>query len=302
MHTFQRFGGSAECPHIVDERLTALRAFASSKDGRRVLQERLHSCEPLEEEDTAGEKLEFFIRGVLSSLAMLDYSEPSGFVTTLPANPVAVACAGLVKVHDGLDALKTVMDLYLNATGSFQCYDFLAEIVGRPTDGRLRGPVMPPDMGPWQYQACTELPLQTLASDGLGFFVASDDQLPEVAAACKMRYGVTPRGDWLPLSLGGSDLRVGSLFFTDGEKDPWRTGSIRLDRVKPGLDVQHLVIPGAAHHEDLRFDSQPPQPQVQSAKLKAREAMQRWIASAAAAAAPAAALPQRPPGAQPLLV
>lgn len=302
MHTFKEFG-KVECPCMVDEKLKSMRVLASSKHGRRVLQEQFHSCEPLEEEDTAGEKLEFFTRGVLSSLAMLDYTEPSAFVTPLPANPVAVACAGLVAEKDGLDSLKNVLDLYLNATGNFQCYDFLAEIVGRPTDGHLRGPVMPADMGHWQYQACTELPLQTLASDNLGFFVAADSQLSDVAAACRMRYGVTPRPAWLPLSLGGSDLRVGNLFFTDGEKDPWRTGSIRLDKVKPGIDIQHLVIPGAAHHEDLRFDSQPPRPQVQNAKLQAREAMKRWITSGAMAIdAPAAADPQRWSSVQSLLV
>lgn len=301
MHTFKQFG-SVECPHVVDEQLTALRVLAPSKHGRLVLQERLHSCEPLEEEDTAGEKLEFFIRGVLSSLAMLDYTEPSSFVTPLPANPVAVACAGLGAEKESVDSLKKVIDLYLNATGNFRCYDFLAEIVGRPTDGHLLGPMVPPDMGPWQYQACTELPLQTLASDNLGFFVASDSQLSNMAAACRMRYGVIPRVDWLPLSLGGSDLRVGNLFFTDGEKDPWRTGSIRLDKVKPGVDIQHLIIPGAAHHEDLRFDSQPPRPQVQDAKLKVRETMQRWLTSAAVANAPMDVAPQRLPRIQALLV
>merc|ERR1712190_164894 len=112
-------------------------------------------------------------------------------------------------------------------------------------------------MGMWQYQACTELPLETLTSDGYGFYPAADSQLADVAAACRLRYGVAPRTRWLPLSTGASSLRVGNLFFTDGEKDPWRSGGPKMEHLQKGLDVTHHIISGAAHHEDLRFDAEP---------------------------------------------
>lgn len=221
--------------------------------------------------------MEFFVRGAFASLAMLDYPEASDFIAPLPARPVAAACGRLRSAADAVIGVRGVLDLYLNSTGGFRCYDFLAEPVGRPTLGILHGPKRPPDMGPWQYQVCTELPLQTLSCDGFGFYPPADEQLEEVEAACRLRYGVTPRPAWLPLSLGGSDLRVGGLFLTDGEKDPWSAGSIRPTGRHRDLDISHLVIPGAAHHEDLRFDANPPKPQVQRAKMLARNAMRRWI-------------------------
>ena len=55
-------------------------------------------------------------------------------------------------------------DLFLNSTSGYRCYDIMAEVVGRPTKGELHGPVKPPDMGHWQYQACTSLSKQVFDS------------------------------------------------------------------------------------------------------------------------------------------
>ena len=50
------------------------------------------------------------------------------------------------------------------------------------------------------------------------------------------------------------DARSRSEVFSNGEKDPWRTGSPRGDAVL-GPGSARLWIAGAAHHEDLRFAS-----------------------------------------------
>ena len=60
--------------------------------------------------------------------------------------------------------LYQVEDLFLNSTSGYRCYDIMAEVVGRPTKGELHGPVKPPDMGHWQYQACTSLSKQVFDS------------------------------------------------------------------------------------------------------------------------------------------
>jgi len=244
------------------------------------MEQQLHSCLPLHNESTAGAKVDLFIRGVLASLAMLDYPVATNFVVPLPANPVQHACQALENQSDPMVGLRKVTDLFLNGTGSFKCYDYMAEMVGRVTDGRFLGPKVQPDMGNWQYQACNEMILETLTSDGFGFYPPTDAQVKEVTAACESRYGVTPRPEWLPLSLGASDLRVGQLLFTDGEKDPWHTGAPRLDP-SLNLDIVHHMIPGAAHHEDLRFDPPNPRPAVVAAKKLARQSIRRWVAQAA---------------------
>ncbi|CAE7853398.1 PRCP [Symbiodinium sp. KB8] len=277
LHTFETFGSRA-CAHELNNSLQLLRSTSDSPQGRRRLGELLGSCDPLLEEVTAGSKVDFFVRGAVSTLAMLDYPVASDFVTKLPANPVKVACQRLAGTGNPLEGLKAVLDLFLNATGTYRCYDFLAEMVGRPTNGTLHGPSTPPDMGPWQYQACNELPMQSLTTDGMGFYPAADGQLSEVSDSCNLRYGIRPRTSWLQVNFGGSDLHVGHLLFTNGEKDPWRVGAPKPERIGEALDIHQHLIPGAAHHEDLRFDAAPPRPLVSLAKQKARALMQRWIA------------------------
>ncbi|CAJ1338773.1 unnamed protein product [Effrenium voratum] len=94
MHTF-RFFGSEGCPGEVDKALGLLQQQSQDAAGRRQISEALGSCEDLENETTAGAKVDFFLRGVFATLAMLDYPVASNFVTLLPANPAKVACQRL---------------------------------------------------------------------------------------------------------------------------------------------------------------------------------------------------------------
>lgn len=200
-------------PPIFSAILMLGKNFKPSKP--QELSKTLGSCHNLQNETSAGSKADFFLRGIMSTLAMLDYPVATNFVTPLPANPVKVACdllqqngiLGLRKVMDAwvwrlgmfevgfcLFAQKEGQqkesslfgncqllllslgrnyghiiifvysffplsreDLFLNSTSGYRCYDIMAEVVGRPTKGELHGPVKAPDMGHWQYQACTSL-------------------------------------------------------------------------------------------------------------------------------------------------
>ena len=71
---------------------------------------------------------------------------------------------------------------------------------------------------------------------------------------------------------------MGNLLFTNGEKDPWRTGAPKFESLLEGLDISQQLIAAGAHHEDLRFDSTPPKEPVSVAKAVAMMAMRRWIA------------------------
>lgn len=66
------------------------------------------------EESTAGSKVDFFVKGVLATLAMLDYPTATDFITPLPANPVKVACE---KMDGTLHSLRSLLDLFFNSTG-----------------------------------------------------------------------------------------------------------------------------------------------------------------------------------------
>ena len=119
--------------------------------------------------------------------------------------------------------------------------------------------------------------MQSLTSDGLGFYPAADTQLEDVARSCELRYGLRPRWQQLAVSFGTRPM-VDHLLFTNGEKDPWRTGAPSL-QADSHLDLSLYFIKAGAHHEDLRFDSDPPKPFISKAKQVALSSMKRWIAA-----------------------
>lgn len=71
-----------------------------------------------------------------------------------------------------LTALNWAQQLYVNATGDLKCLDLDAELVGSSSHQRSqRSSSTPPastDLGvtSWNYQACTELILEPISSDG----------------------------------------------------------------------------------------------------------------------------------------
>ena len=81
----------------------------------------------------------------------------------------------------------------------------------------------------WNYQACTELPLEPITSDGYGFFPPADGAPTRaVAANCAERFGVATRAEWARVAFGdGADLArsLRNVYFAENEKDPWHVGT-----------------------------------------------------------------------------
>ena len=138
---------------------------------------------------------------------------------------------------------------------------------------------------PWNYQACTELILEPLTSDGDGFYVPPPNLVPSVEAACQAQFpGVVTRAGWLLEAYGdGTDIvrNTKNVIFSDGEKDPWRVGGVPTNASKIGDgSVIHILIEGGAHHQDLRFSDPQDPPGVTSAKARERALILQWIAEA----------------------
>ena len=239
---------------------------------------------------------------------MLDYPYPCGFIAPLPANPVQAACAALRS-----DATTPTRALYraalilVNASGGTPCIDLRAEL--------SRGPARTPaprgstsDLGvrAWNYQArgsarlppliqsthhgraftrqaCTELPLEPITSDGYGFYPPDDGaQTQALAGACRARFGVTPRPAALGVTFGvGADwASAGSnVLFVENDKDPWRVGTHSIP-TPSGVNnsVRRHVAVGGAHHQDLRFADARDSPGVRAAREAERVAAARWLA------------------------
>ena len=71
-------------------------------------------------------------------------------------------------------------------------------------------------------QACTELPLEPISSDGFGFFPPADgDEAGRLARNCARIFGAETRPRWLPLSFGGGEAMgrtLTNVFFGENDK------------------------------------------------------------------------------------
>lgn len=202
--------------------IAGLLAADSRPSSQELIDAGLLPCHPLG--PNSAEQYSFYARGALSSLAMLDYPYPCEFVSQLPANPVQVACSLMADQRSPLAALHRAVLMYVNASGDLKCIDLDAELVGkRPLSAPLRNKaVQATDLGviSWNYQACTQLIIEPITSDGYGFYPEQDYQIPEVEASCARMFDVEPRYD-LIVSLGrGPDwMHVSNVVFMENSKD-----------------------------------------------------------------------------------
>lgn len=133
----------------------------------------------------------------------------------------------------------------------------------------------------WNYQACTELILEPLTSDGYGFFVEDEAQISQVEAACRQRYNsVVTRPQWMRQAFGtGAQIvaHTTNVVFTDGDRDPWFIGGVPLNATSPDGSVFHIQIEDAAHHQDLRFSDPRDSPALTTARAREAMAIKKWI-------------------------
>ena len=288
-NTYKEYGGAAGCESALR---TAFEA-ASSATLSDLLAAGLRPCVALEEADI--ERFAFYAKGALSTIACVDYPYPTSFIGLLPANPVEAACSLLQPSATPLASLLSAVLLFVNGTRELRCLDLRQELVGaslsglprRPSPGSYHSRAAGTNMGvrSWNYQACTEILLEPLTSDGFGFYPPQDKtQFTEVVRNCAARFGVEPRPAWLPLTYGvGADLaKYGSnILFVENDKDPWHVGTASLP-AKGGVggSVRRVVFKGGAHHQEYRFTSQYDSAGVVAARLMETQAVREWLKEA----------------------
>jgi len=228
----------------------------------------VRACAPLD--SSSPERYAFYARGAVASIAMLDY-------------PYPCACAALASEAEApLPALHRAVLGYVNASGDLPCVDLRAELVGQGLASARGAREHGSDLGvtAWNYQACTELLLEPITSDGYGFYPESAPQLASVSRRCEELFGVEPRPFWMELSFGrGADFRQASnIFFSENDKDPWHVGT-RTVPAHGGVNdtVTRFVARGGAHHQDLRFASVWDAPDVHKARALEESAIRQWL-------------------------
>jgi len=293
-HTFGTYGGHAGCA----DALTAALAAADAATPAQLAAAGVRACAPMGSD--AAERYAFYARGAVASTAMLDYPYDCSFVGVLPANPVQHACAALVAPPprgaatpvELLAKLHAAVLGLVNTTGGLKCVDLAAELVGgqvgtqlRPRTAAAAASATGEDLGvvAWDYQACTELPLEPITSDGLGFYPErAGKQQRQLAANCAARFGgARPRPGWMGLAFGlGADYRHHSnILFVENEKDPWHVGTASISNVTGvGGTVRRHVAIGGAHHQDLRFASPLDAPGVVEARKLVSQTVAEFLA------------------------
>lgn len=259
------------------------------------------------------ERFAFYAKGAVADIALVDYPYPANFIAPMPANPVRVACAELEREKGPQTRIRTLNLLVravlglVNASADVLCFDLEAELVGtsrrshtlRPAsmvqaaawsralrrhagNGQSLPSFTSSDLGitAWNYQACTELILEPITSDGFGFYPPAPDQISQTEAICRRRFGVQPRPGWMRLAFGtGADLKMASnIAFMENDKDPWHVGTRTVAPVGGiGGSVTRTVAKGGAHHQDLRFSSPLDAPDVVKARAFEQMLMRRWL-------------------------
>jgi len=326
LHTFATSSGSPACAAAVTDALAAVEAaeMGALLDGFDV-------CPFAANHSLAyvRKALGMYLRGALSTLACVNYPYAWDLIGPLPARPVNAACQSLLK-ESPIAALNDVLTLFLGAT--FGCRNIERELVlDPPGHSSERDPVSGPlyqrqqqqqalgklddlDMSPWNYQACTEIPMEPLTTDYQGFYPPDDEsftsgdyqracatafpgtRIPDVYGggdSCQAqnviptKYGLTSTMDeaaWQPLS---------HVVIVDHEFDPWRTGALDVGAGQRVLDLSTgawtgandsnevykiYPVPAAAHHQDLIAEAPEDSPELLVAREAILSVLRQWAA------------------------
>ena len=291
--------GSPQCETWIRAALNRMVALGKSAQGKMLLSKEFTTCTALTN-DIDIDRLVLYVNGALSTMAMVDYPFAANFVTPMPANPVAYACTDTSNIFNTssdqllMSGLNQVINVFVNYTNQLECHNTSQELLSSislyPSVARKRqtnAPSPPHSLGdinrPWNYQACTELILEPLTSNGNGFFVPDPSLVPNIEAACKIEFGpnTMTRPNWMRESFGtGTQIvkATHNLIFSDGEKDPWRIGGVPSNAKNLGDgSVVHLFIEDGAHHQDLRYSNEMDPATVTAAKKVELNIIQGWL-------------------------
>ncbi|XP_062004811.1 uncharacterized protein LOC133722030 isoform X1 [Rosa rugosa] len=202
--------------------------------------------------------------------AMTDYPTPSNFMSPMPAYPVKQMCKAIDDPTTGNDTfakLYGAATVYYNYSGTAKCFD-------------LNDKSDPHDLGGWDWQACTEMIMQTDGNNEESMFPPSEWQYKDQVSYCEETYGVEPRPNWITTEFGGHDIkrvlrRFGSnIIFFNGLRDPWSGGGV-LNNISKRIVA--IVAKEGAHHVDLRFKTSEDPEWLNDVRKQEIKIIAKWI-------------------------
>lgn len=258
-----------DCPVLIKSAFDIAGKLADQGTvGLKKLSSTFRLCSPMTQKSEVSH-LYGWIRNAFTYQAMLDYPYATSFIGHLPGYPVNVSCELMLKNKKNLlEGLAEANAISYNGTGDKKCFDMYAEYMECADPTGCVGSIA------WDYQACTEVVLPS-GTDGESSMFPYLPMTPEMRKTyCELKYGVTPRTDWLNVNMWGQDLNyVTNIVFTNGALDPWQRGGL----TKPIGSVEYYLIEQAAHHLDLRGSHSKDPQSVIDVRKKELQAIRRWL-------------------------
>ncbi|XP_075731120.1 lysosomal Pro-X carboxypeptidase isoform X1 [Rhipicephalus microplus] len=250
------------CTKAVRKSWTIIESKFTSEKSVTTLRNKLKLCQELRSTDYV--RLRDWLHDVYMVLAMLNYADASSLLTPLPAHPVREACKffqrGFASDDAIVDAVAQMVNLYFNGTGTRSCNDL---------------DIFDQYQTSWRFQECTELTMPTCSDGVTDMFYPRTWNSTEFAQKCEGRFGLRPDFYHGVMSFGGRNIGSASnIVFSHGDLDPWSSVGIRAS---PSDDLPVIMIPGGAHHSDLRFSTDSDPASLKASRDLEKAHVRRWL-------------------------
>ena len=197
---------------------------------------------------------------------MVNYPYPTNFLANLPAWPVSAFCGYLNSPFPDdaslLKGLANSLFVYFNYTGAKQCIDYTGSAAH--AFGEMA----------WSYQTCADLPMISCTTGVHDMFEPQTWNFTQYSDTCAGQWGVRPDETFVPREYGGPRFPTSRILFSNGELDPWSGGGVLRNQSN---SVIALVIPGAAHHLDLRASNKNDNPSLKQARRFEINTIRLWL-------------------------
>lgn len=251
------------CSAAIRRSWTLLQNLGYTASGCERLKETFKLCQSLSPSNYT--LLRNWIKETYSTLAMANFPEPADLVGALPANPVKVTCKDLVDAHTGdaselVDAVANAMNVFYNTTGQRECNDLF---------------IFERNLTSYRFQTCNELMSATCGNGVTDMFFPYAWNASAERERCQQEFGISPDFYRTIMLYGGDSFETASkIIFSNGELDPWAALGVLEP---PSEDVVVLLIPGAAHHVDMRFASPSDSVDLVRARNIEKNYIRKWI-------------------------
>ncbi|KAM9970064.1 hypothetical protein ACTFIR_001904 [Dictyostelium discoideum] len=260
---FKETSQDGSCANKIRNAFNDLETIAKADNGFNQISTSFKLCTPINSNDDFQSFLSWVESG-FSYMAMADYPYPASFLEPMMGNPVNETCNLINQLENSIDIIMSGLQIYYNYTGQMmQCFNTNIFIEDQ---GMLI---------PWSYQSCTEFVFPFTTTGIKDMFYYSPFNLTEYIENCQEEYNVTPDPNWVTSVYGGTpNFPSSNIIFSNGVLDGWHGAGINVTDYSKNIIA--ILIPGAAHHLDLR-GSNPLDPQsITDARLLELKYLTEW--------------------------